>query len=125
MWRAMQSALRREKKADEDEHRCVLHWGEPAEKQHMAPHAAPLQDSGCLCCATSASGTEMPAGMWPQLCPWRAPPVQCKGFEANVGLALTVQLSKIPQLWEGKASSRMDGCNYSPLASPSSPAAGC
>jgi len=83
----------------------------------------PLQDSGCLLRATSASGTKMPAGVWPQLCPWQAPPVWFKGFEVNVDLAWSVQLSKIPQLWKGNTSSRMAGCNYSPLASPSSSAA--
>jgi len=36
IWRATQSALCTDEEAQETEHRWVLHWGEPAENQHMA-----------------------------------------------------------------------------------------
>lgn len=122
LWSAMQFALCTEDKVHGAKHRWVLQLGKPSGNQHMDWQAASPQDSGCLCCATSALGTPAAVGMWPL--------AHCKLPCALQGilswfclLAVTVQLSKIPQLWKGNTSSRMAGCTYSPPPSASCSAA--
>lgn len=96
MWSAMQSALCTDEKVHRAKHRWVLQLGKPAGNQHMDPQAATLQDSGCLCCATSALGTPQGRACGHSCARGKFPRAVQGILSWCCLLALTVQLSKIP-----------------------------
>lgn len=123
MWSATQSALCIEEKAHRAEHRWVLQLGKPLGNQHMDSQAATLRDSSCLCCATSAAGTQQGRACGHSCARGKIPRAEQGILSWCCLLAVTVQLSKIPQLWKGSTSSGMAGCTYSPPPSASCSAA--